>query len=30
MAAAGTACAFVHRRHPGRVGRGDGWVADET
>lgn len=30
MAAAGTACAFVHRRHPGRVGRGDGRVADET
>lgn len=30
MAAAGTACAFVHRRHPGRVGCGDGWVADET
>lgn len=30
VAAAGAACAFVHRRHPGRVGRGDGRVADET
>lgn len=30
VTAARAARAFVHRGHPGRVGRGDGWVADET